>query len=360
MKAAVLKAFGSSLVIEDIAEPQLGSGEVIVDVAASGVLPYSAEVFSGERKYLLDLPVVPGPSAIGRVHAVGPDATQLKPGDWVYCDPTVRSRDNVLAPDITLLGWSARGDGGMKLQQYFRNGCWAERVRVPTENAIPIGPIATHDAASWCAIGVWLVPYGGWVAAGLQPGESVLVSGATGNFGSAAIAVALAMGASWVVAPGRNEAMLAELARRFGRRVIPVRITGNEADDRQRMLAAAPGPIDCVMDILPPQVTTATVRTALMTVRQNGRIVLMGGVGMLGGAGLELPYPWIMRNGITIHGAWMYPGEIIPRMVGLVRAGLLDLGQFAVTEFPLERANEAVSHAAANGGPFTKTVLKPG
>ena len=36
-------------------------------------------------------------------------------------------------------------------------------------------------------------------------------------------------------------------------------------------------------------------------------VVLMGGVGMLGGAALELPYPWIMRNCVTIHGAWMYP-----------------------------------------------------
>lgn len=360
MQAAILKAFGSNLVVEEIADPELGTGEIIVDVAASGVLPYAAEVFSGERNYLLDLPVVPGPSAIGRVHAVGPDATHLKPGDWVYCDPTVRSRDNPQAPDITLLGWSARGDGGMKLQRHFRHGCWAERVRVPTENAVPIGPIEAREAASWCAIGVWLVPYGGWVAAGLQPGESALVSGATGNFGSAAISVALAMGASFVVAPGRNEAMLADLARRFGPRVIPVKLTGNEADDRQRMLDAAPGPIDCVMDILPPQVATTTVRAALMTVRQNGRVVLMGGVGMLGGAGLELPYPWIMRNCITIHGAWMYERETIPRLVALVRAGLLDLRQFTVQEFPLDQVNEAVAHAAAHGGPFAKTVVRPG
>ena len=105
---------------------------------------------------------------------------------------------------------------------------------------------------------------------------------------------------------------------------------------------------------------TSTVRAALMTVRQNGRVVLMGGVGMLGGAGLDLPYPWIMRNCITIHGVWMYPRAAIPRMIAMVRAGLLDLGQFAVTEFPLERANEAVAHAAANGGPFRMTVLKPG
>jgi NADPH:quinone reductase-like Zn-dependent oxidoreductase len=359
MKAAVLRSFGSSLAIENVAEPTLGTGEIIVDVAASRVLPYSNEVFSGERQYLLDLPVVPGPGAIGRVHAAGPDATRLKPGDWVYCDPTVRSRDNVLAPDITLQGLSARGDGGLKLQKHFRDGAWAERMRVPTENAIAIGPIEASAAASWCAMGTCLVPYGGWVAANLQPGESVLVSGATGNFGSAAVAVALAMGAPWVVAPGRNEAMLADLVRRFGKRVLPVRLSGNEADDRQRMLAAAPGPIDCVMDIMPPQVATTTVRAALMTVRQNGRVVLMGGVGMLGGAGLDLPYPWIMRNCVTIHGVWMYPREAISRMIGLVRSGLLDLSQFAVTEFPLARANEAVAHAAANGGPFRMTVLKP-
>jgi NADPH:quinone reductase-like Zn-dependent oxidoreductase len=360
MQAAVLKAFGSKLQIEDVAEPTLGTGEVIVDVAASRVLPYSNEVFSGERRYQLDLPVVPGPGAIGRIHAVGPDATHLKAGDWVYCDPTVRSRDNLLAPDITLQGLTAGGDGGLKLQKYFRDGAWAERMRVPTENAVAIGPIAPGEAASWCAMGTCLVPYGGWVGAKLQPGESVLVSGATGNFGSAAVAVALAMGAPWVVAPGRNDTMLADLVRRFGKRVLPVKLTGNEADDRQRMLAAAPGPIDCVLDIMPPSVTTATVRAALMTVRRNGRVVLMGGVGMLGAAGLELPYPWIMRNCITIHGVWMYPRDAIPRMIGLVRSGLFDLGQFSVTEFPLARANEAVAHAAANGGPFRMTVLKPG
>ena len=360
MKAAVLKNFGSRIALEDVAEPALGTGEIIVDVAASRVLPYSNEVFSGERQYLLDLPVVPGPGAVGRVHAAGPDATHLKPGDWVYCDPTVRSRDNVLAPDITLQGLSARGEGGMKLQKYFRDGAWAERMRVPTENALGIGPIEPSEAASWCAMGTCLVPFGGWVAAGLRPGESALVSGATGNFGSAAVAVALAMGASWIVAPGRNEAVLEHLARRFGNRVLPVKLTGNESDDRQRMMAAAPGPIDCVMDIMPPQVATTTVRAALMTVRQNGRVVLMGGVGMLGGAGLDLPYPWIMRNCITIHGVWMYPREAIPRMIALVRSGLLDLGQFRVTEFPLAGANEAVAHAAANGGPFKMTVLSPG
>ncbi len=359
MKAAILKAFGSPLTIESWPDPVLGTGEVIVDIVAAGVLPYASEVFSGERRYLLNLPVAPGCGAIGRVRATGPDATRLAVGDWVLCDPTVRSRDDAVDPDITLQGWSARGEGGLRLQQYFHDGSFAERMLVPTENAVPLGPIDTADAGRWSALILLLVPYGGLLAANLQAGETVLISGATGNFGSAGVAVALAMGAGCVVAPGRNEAMLEELARRFGPRVRTVRLTGEEAADRERMQRAAPGPIDCVLDLLPPSAGTTAVRAAAMTVRGFGRVVLMGGVGMLGGDDLALPYPWIMRNGITIRGQWMYPADATVRLVRLVRSGLLDLGGFAVAEFGLDDANAAVAHAAAHGGPFRMTVIRP-
>ena len=359
MKAAVLKAFGTPLAIETVPDPVLGTGEVIVDVVATGVLSYTNEVFSGERRYTLEPPVIPGPGGIGRVRATGPDATHLAAGDWVFCDPTVRSRDNVLAPDITLQGLSSRGSGGLKLQNYFRHGSFAAQMMVPTENAKPIGPIDEKDAAKWCALSTLLVPYGGFLAAGLRPGETVLVSGATGRFGSAAVAVALAMGAACVVAPGRNEAVLADLIRRFGNRVRTVKLGGNEDDDRERMKQAAGAPIDCVLDIMPPSVSTTVVRAAIMTVRPYGRVALMGGVGMLGGVGLDLPYPWIMRNSITIHGVWMCPPDATTRLVGLIRSGLLSLDQFETTCFDLDHANEAVAHAAANAAPFKLTVIRP-
>lgn len=359
MKAAVLKSLGSPLVVENTPDPVLGTGEVIVDVVATRVLSYMNEVFSGERNYALDLPVIPGPGGIGRVRAIGPDATKLSVGDWVFCDPTVRSRDDVVAPDIALQGLTAAGPGGMRLQQHFRHGSFAEQMRVPTENVKKLGAITSEEASQWCALGTALVPYGGFLAAKLQPGETVLVSGATGNFGSAAVSVALAMGAACVVTPGRNEAVLADLVRRFGERVKPVRLTGNEDDDRDAMKRAADGPIDCVLDIMPPSVSTNVVRAAVMTVRAYGRVVLMGGVGMAGGAGLELPYPWIMRNCISIHGVWMYPPDAASRLIALVRSGLLRLGEYETTDFDLDHANEAVAHAAANGGPFKLTVIRP-
>jgi NADPH:quinone reductase-like Zn-dependent oxidoreductase len=359
MKAAILNSLGSPLVVESLPDPVLGTGEVIVDVVATRVLSYANEVFSGLRKYLIELPMVPGPGAIGRVRAVGPDATRLAIGDWVYCDPTVRSRDDAIAPDITLQGWSARDQGGLRLQKHFHDGSFAEQMRVPTENVKPIGTIDAADAAKWCALGTLLVPYGGLLAANLQAGETVLVSGATGNFGSAAVTVALAMGAGCVIATGRNDKMLAELSHRFGSRVRTVKLSSHENDDRERMKQTAPGPIDCVFDILPPSVGATVVRAAAMAVRPYGRVVLMGGVGMLGGDDLALPYPWIMRNCVSIHGVWMYPPEATIRMVGLVRAGLIDLDQFEVATFGLDDVNRAVDHAAANSGAFRMTVLRP-
>jgi alcohol dehydrogenase len=96
-----------------------------------------------------------------------------------------------------------------------------------------------------------------------------------------------------------------------------------------------------------------------MSVRPYRRVVLMGGVGMLGGPGLDLHYEWVMRKRITIHGQWMYPPEATIRLAGLIRSGLLDLSNFEVTTFGVEDVNEAVAHAAANTSPLRMTVIQP-
>jgi alcohol dehydrogenase len=55
----------------------------------------------------------------------------------------------------------------------------------------------------------------------------------------------------------------------------------------------------------------------------------------------------------------MYPRDAPTQVVRLVRAGLIDLSQFDVTEFGLDDVNEAVAHAAVNAGPLRHTVLRP-
>jgi len=355
MKAAVLNEFGSPLEVTTLPDLVLGTGEIIVDVVAAHVLSYTGEVLRGERNYALELPLAPGTAAVGRVRATGPDSTRLQPGDWVLCDITVRSRDDLQTPDIVLQGWSARGEGGRQLMRHHRHGAFASQLRIPTENAIPLGPIGEAEAGRWCgALDLLLVPFGGLVAVDLQAGETVLVSGATGNYGSAGVTVALALGAARVVAPGRNEKVLDDLARRFGDRVRTVRLTGQPTEDDRRMRSAADGPIDVVLDLLPPAAGPAPVQAAAMTVREFGRVVLMGGVR----DDLVLPYRWLMRNSITVRGQWMFPRAAAPDLVSLARAGLLDLGQYQVAEFSLDEVNEAVAHAAGDK-PFSLTVVRP-
>src|ERR1700761_1072467 len=216
MKAAVLNAFGQPLDIQSLPDPVLGTGEIVVDMVAAGVAGYTAGVFSGARNYMLEVPIAPGPGGIGRVRATGPDATRLKPGEWVYVDSMIRSRDDAINPDTILLGWTARTPAAMPLHRFYHHGSFAEQVLVPTENVTPIGDIDAAEAGRWTALGRLLVPFGGLLAGDLRAGETIVVSGAPGGFGGAGVAVALAMGAATVVATGRNERSLEELVRRFG------------------------------------------------------------------------------------------------------------------------------------------------
>jgi alcohol dehydrogenase len=353
MKAAVLKGFGEALTIETLPDPWPGAGSVVIDVAAAGVAGYAARVFDGSRGYRLQLPAAPGPGGIGQVRAVGPDATRLKPGDWVFCEPTIRARDE--ASNTLLQGWTYRTDAALPLHLLYRNGSFAEQMMVPTENVTRLGQIDAKDAGYWCALSRLLVPYGGLVAGALKAGEILVISGATGAFGGAGVAVAMAMGAGRVVATGRNARTLDDLAARFGSRLQPVAMTGDKAADRAAILKAADGPIDMVLDFLPREASISQVLANVTAVRQGGRIMLMGGVR----AELGLDYNWLMHGEITLRGVWMYPPEAIAPMVQMIHSGLIDLHQFDLAEFALDDANAAVAFAAANAGPRQLTVIRP-
>ncbi len=357
MKAAVLNVFGEPLAIQRLPDPAPGPGSVIVDIAATGVTGYAAHVFNGSRNYKLELPVAPGPGGVGRVRATGPDATRLSVGDWVFCDPTVRSRDDAVNPDTILQGWTYRSDAALPLHRFYHHGSFAEQMLVPTENVTRIGDIDAAEAGRWCALGSLLVPYGGLLAGDLRAGETLVVSGATGGFGSACVAVALAMGAGKVVATGRNRRALDDLVRRFGPRVGPAPMTGVETDDHRLIGELADGPIDLVLDLLPREKASASQGASrhAAAVRPRGRVVLMGGVR----SDLALNYNWLMHNDIIVRGKWMYERDAPARMVGLIRGGLIDLAQFDLTEFALDGVNKAVAYAAANAGPLQLTVLRP-
>jgi NADPH:quinone reductase-like Zn-dependent oxidoreductase len=105
-------------------------GSAVIRVLGSGVLNYAGRVYSGKKPYPYPEPFVPGSASIGRVAAVGPDATTLKPGRLVIFDSFVTGRDN---PDSLILhGLSSRFNPGSKklMEGEWRDGTYAEYVKV--------------------------------------------------------------------------------------------------------------------------------------------------------------------------------------------------------------------------------------
>jgi len=71
-----------------ILTPQVGPGNIIVRMLVANVLSHAREIYDGTRRYHFPILLAIGTSGIGRVAAVGPDTTILRPGELVLADPS--------------------------------------------------------------------------------------------------------------------------------------------------------------------------------------------------------------------------------------------------------------------------------
>ncbi|KAJ4480116.1 alcohol dehydrogenase [Lentinula aciculospora] len=347
------------LQLKTLPVPHTGPGNAIVKVLLASVVSYSGDIYNGKRQYPFPTPFVPGSNAIGRIVAVGPDATTLVPGQLVFLDCTIRARDDPTGAIILSGIIEGFTEGSRKLMHgEWRDSTYAEYIKFPLENCIPLdeerllGPV-NAGGLGYCVedlihIAKLLVPYGGLDDVGLKPGETVIVAPATGPFGGAAVRMALAMGAGRVIAMGRNEAVLQELSA-LSNRISTVQITGNEGTETEALRRFSP--IDVFYDISPPMASGSThFRSAIAALRYGGRISLMGGIN----GDISLPYASFMHRNLSMKGTWMFSREQSLRLVKLVEEGLLLLGkkngfsvggQFGLEEW--EQAFEKARDAAA-------------
>lgn len=347
--------------------PQPTPGSAIVRILAAGILSYSGQIYSGAREYSFPTPLVPGASAIGRVAAVGPDATSLTPGALVLLDVTIRARDD---PDAIMLSGIVEGSAPGLMRGVWRDSTYAEFVRMPLENCFVVDEVRLcgapgeggfgYEVEELLAVSTMAVAFGGLDDVRVRPGETVVVAPATGKFGGAAVRMALAMGAR-VVAMGRNEGLLGELRGLGGggrSRVEVVRITGDVEAETEALKRL--GPIDVWFDISPPVAARSShLRSVMGALRRGGRVSLMGGVP----ADFSFNYRGLMRQNITIKGTWMYTREQYVRLLQMVTVGILPLGKKnglnIVGKFGLEQWKEAFDAAAERSGPGESVVFVP-
>ncbi|GME27676.1 alcohol dehydrogenase [Neofusicoccum parvum] len=342
--------------------PSPGPGSAIVRILAASILSYSRDIYTGARPYPFPTPLVPGASAIGRIAAVGPDATTLSPGQLVLCDITIRGRDDA---DAVMLAGIAEGfgAGARKLMAGpWRDGTYGEHARLPLENCLPldearlVGELG-YGVEDLLHVAEMLVAFGGLDDVGLRAGETVVVAPATGKFGGAAVHVALAMGAR-VVAMGRNVEALARLEELGGGRVSTVPITGD--GEAETAALRARGPVDVFFDISPGMAAKSShIRSGIDSVRRGGRVSLMGGVQ----ADLSFDYFSFMRKNLTMKGTWMFTREQALRLIQMVTAGILPLGPSrgltVVAKYGFDQWQEAFDAAARHSGPGEAVVFVP-
>jgi alcohol dehydrogenase len=125
------------------------------------------------------------------------------------------------------------------VQADWPDGTLAEYALLPASSVVLADGFEDVEPTQLAAVSRFVLPYGGLVRGRLAAGETLVVNGAIGAYGSAAVLVALAMGAAHVVAAGRNAGKLHTLARLTGKTVVPVTLSGDRQKDAAALRDAA-------------------------------------------------------------------------------------------------------------------------
>ena len=343
MKAWRLDSLGGTLRLEDTPIPEPRAGSVVVRIEASALMSYLKAYVEGRLPIYSppDGPFTPGGNAIGIVHAIGPEVYHVKVGQRVVISSHIVANENAPEPAQFLLGITA-SPPAKSLQGNWRDGTLAEYALVPTSCVTPIDGLGEFSAADLSVLPRFAVPYGGLLRGRLAAGETIVVTGATGAYGSAAVLLSLALGAGRIVAAGRNKSGLEVLARLGGSRVGTVSLSGNVEADAKALRAAAGGGAHMAFDIVGNAQDPAGTLAALKSLRRGGRLMLMGSMAVP----LPISYLDVMLNNLEIIGQFMYSRDTVMRLVDLARAGLLDLRAIRARSFPLESLPAAMEAAA--------------
>lgn len=261
MKAAIVRAFGQPLVIEEVAVPQVGPGQILVKVAATGVCHTDLHAAQGDWPVKPNPPFIPGHEGVGYVVAAGAGVRHVKEGDrvgvpWLYtaCGHCPHC----------LGGWETLC-GEQQNTGYSVNGSFAEYV-LADPNFVGHLPanVGFVDISPVLCAGVTV--YKGLKVTDTKPGDWVTISG-IGGLGHMAVQYATAMGLN-VVAVDIDDAKLA-LAKRLGAAVTVNALTTDPAAFIQKELGGTQG-------VLVTAVSPKAFQQALGMVRRGGTVSLNG------------------------------------------------------------------------------------
>jgi NADPH2:quinone reductase len=308
MKAVLCKQWGlpETLVVEEVPSPVAGPGEVLIEVHAAGVNFPDTLIIQKKYQFQPELPFSPGGEVAGRVKAVGEGVTICKPGDRVIGSNT----------------W----------------GGYAQEIAVKAERVVPI-----PEGMDFVTASAYVLAYGTSLhalkdRAKLAAGETMLVLGAAGGVGIAAVEIGKSMGAR-VIAAASSEDKLA-LCREHGADET-IDYAREDLRERIKALTGGKGP-DVIYDPVGGQYSEPAFRS----IAWEGRHLV---VGFAAGDIPKLPLNLMLLKSASLVGVFW--GAFLQRDQAVTRQHMSDLFELyrsgkvkpPVTQtYPLEQAAVAL------------------
>ncbi|MFY0652505.1 MAG: NADPH:quinone oxidoreductase family protein [Cyclobacteriaceae bacterium] len=324
MKAVLCKSYGppESLVIEEVASPKPEKGEVVICVKACGLNFPDTLIIQGKYQFQPDMPFSPGGEVAGIIKEIGEGVTHLKVGDRV----------------MSGTGW----------------GGFAEEVKGMASNAFPI-----PDNMDFVTAATSMMTYGTSYhalldRAQLKAGETLMVLGAAGGVGTAAIQIAKVLGSNVIAAASSDEKL--DYCKSIGADEV-INYSHEDLKARGKELTNGKG-VDVIYDPIGDRFTDP----ALRAIAWGGRYLVVGfAAGNIPKIPLNLPllkgcqivgvfWGGFFRNqpeknaqNFMTIGKWLAEGKLKPQVHG---------------RYPLEQVAEAMS-AMTNKEVMGKVVLVP-
>ena len=324
MKAVLCRAFGppETLVVEDIAVPDPGPGEVRVKVGACALNFFDTLIIQNRYQYKPDLPFSPSAELAGTIDAIGQGVTGVGVGDRV----------------VAYAGWGAA----------------REQVVLPAARIVPLPDGLDFESAAGLLVTYGTTYHALKDRANLQPGETLAVLGASGGTGIAAVELGKVMGANVIACASSAEKL--DFCRKHGADEV-IDYSAQSLKDRLKELTGGRG-VDVIYDPVGGDYAESSIRATAW----KGRYLV---IGFAAGDIPRIPLNLALLKGMSICGVFW--GHFVDVEGDAARANHAQIVKWAAEgkiaapvdkSFPLDEAVEAlgvIARREARG----KIVLVP-
>ena len=286
MKALVCTALGpaETLTLMDVERPAAGKGEVLVDVAYAALNFFDTLIIEGKYQLKPEPPFSPAGEFSGRVAAVGPGVEGFAVGD--------------------------------RVMGYAGYGAARETIAVPARNLAHVPERLSLDKAAGLSIAYGTTIYALKQRGELKPGETLLVLGAAGGTGLAAVEIGAVMGAKVIACASSDEKL--DFTRQHGA-TDTINTATEDLRARIKTITGGKG-IDVVYD----PVGGALTEAALRSLAWKGRLLV---IGFASGEIPRIPLNLTLLKGCDIRG--VYWGDFTGREPAINRANMIELLKWA-------------------------------